>query len=489
MSNQIVSINKSDIKELAKNSLDYFAGLAIPHVYSMEYPPVFQTIWSILIGGRDQRTSQVALGIPRGFGKTTLAKLFLAHSVYYSSKKYILIVASTQAKADNILRDVVGVLASANMVAVYGDATKTASVNNAHLFLTEFNGRSIAIQAIGTGSDPRGSSIEWARPDFIYCDDAQSREDAFSPAKSRQFRDWFEYTLKYTRNEASCQFVYTGNMFPTEDCLLLRLHRDPKWTSLVVGAVTIEGKSLWEAHKPIAQIYSELEDAISHDTLDSFCAEVLNDYRTTVRTPLSLSDITAIPTDTIEANATGGFVVIDPAGEELRSDDTAIGVFLLVDGVPYLTEVISKVLTPPETIETAIDLCAKYGVSLIAVESYAYQKSLIHWFNRTMSSLGIYGIDCVGITRGKLSKNRAIIDMVTSLRKHEIGLASELVTTVLSYITMFNPESKTNKDDVLDLLVYSLMVVAVHSNKLTRVLYDDSTVIEAVTPEYITSIL
>ena len=70
------SFKTSEVEQNAKNSLDFLAALALPTVFKYLFPPVFQAIWTWLLSyvHKTRDFSQLAIGLPRGFGKTMLIK-------------------------------------------------------------------------------------------------------------------------------------------------------------------------------------------------------------------------------------------------------------------------------------------------------------------------------------------------------------------------------------------------------------------------------
>ena len=99
------SFHAQEVVDLARTSLDFLAGLAIPTVYEYHYPPVFLAVWDWMLGyvHKTRDFSQLALGLPRGFGKTALMKLFILYCILFTDKRFILIICENTSKAVNIL--------------------------------------------------------------------------------------------------------------------------------------------------------------------------------------------------------------------------------------------------------------------------------------------------------------------------------------------------------------------------------------------------
>src|SRR5574343_454802 len=105
---QEIAASSQEIHDAAKESLDFLAALAMPLVYQYEFPPVFLSIWDWLTtyAHKVRDFSQLALGLPRGFGKTMVIKLFILYCILFTKKKFILVLCETTEKAINIIADV-----------------------------------------------------------------------------------------------------------------------------------------------------------------------------------------------------------------------------------------------------------------------------------------------------------------------------------------------------------------------------------------------
>ena len=117
------SFKTSEVEQNAKNSLDFLAALALPTVFKYLFPPVFQAIWTWLLSyvHKTRDFSQLAIGLPRGFGKTMLIKIFVLYCILFTKKQFILIICGTQTKANNVITDIVSMLSETNIKRVFGD--------------------------------------------------------------------------------------------------------------------------------------------------------------------------------------------------------------------------------------------------------------------------------------------------------------------------------------------------------------------------------
>ena len=117
------AFQSQEVQTLAKENLDFLAALAMPTVFQFGFPPVFQAVWQWLLSETFKPRSfpQLALGLPRGFGKTTLIKIYILFCILFTQKRFILIISATATLAENILSDVMDMLNELINKQVFGD--------------------------------------------------------------------------------------------------------------------------------------------------------------------------------------------------------------------------------------------------------------------------------------------------------------------------------------------------------------------------------
>lgn len=461
--------------------MDMLAGLALPDVLSILFPPVFKALWQLLTEAAAKLGdfTQLAVGLPRGFGKTTVIKLFALWCILFSKKQFILIVGSNQSKAEAILADICFLLDEPNIKAIFGDWKVSQEVNRQDLKKFQIAGKTMVLACLGAGGDPRGLNIRFSRPDVIIMDDVQSRENALSRVQAQALRGWLFSTLLKTKSPVGCLFIYIGNMFASEDCILKELQNNADWTSFIAGAILSDGKSLWEELHSKENLIKELERDARAGNAQIFFSELLNDSSTQSITGFDPTKLLKWPDARNMEQPQGKFIIIDPAGQSQASDPTVITLFELWDGVPWARKVKRGNYSPKATIEEAITMGLEEQCSCIIVESVAYQASLLFWFGEICKMQGIEGFDFLPISRAGGSKNSAIMTMFRQLQGYndgknqvppELGLHPDILSLVLVDISSFNPQKRNNRDDLLDVIAYAVMAVLKYRAEIGKVM-------------------
>lgn len=461
---QEVSVNSSEVYELAKSDLDFLSALAIPLIFQYCFPPTFKAVWNWLIEyvHKQRDFSKLALGLPRGFGKTTLIKLYILYCILFTRKKFILIISSTSTLAENILADVIDMLNEPNIQKIFGDWRLGIEKDTLGLKKFGFRGRNIILAGIGAGTSLRGMNLKHERPDVMIFEDFQTREDADSIVTSNKLEQWLYGTAMKAKSPHGCQYIFVANMYPVKTSILRKLKSDRNWIKFIAGGIikdnTGEAISLWEELQPINQLLDEFQSDLDSGHPEIFFAEVLNDENAAVNSAIDLDKLPIYPYPEGDI-PTGNFIVIDPARDKAKSDDTSIGYFETHDNIPVMKEIDTGIFSPGETIRRSLMTALRRNCRCIAIESNGYQGSLKYWFDFMCQQYGISGIEAVEIFSGAESKNSRIIGMFRRLEKGEQFIHPSVLALISLQIMQFNPLRKDNEDGILDCLTYAPRVV------------------------------
>jgi len=452
---QSIAADTQQVQESARQSLDFLAALAMPDVYKYAFPMVFTGVWQWLseYAHKIRDFSQIALGLPRGFSKTTVLKLFILYCILFTKKTFILYIGGTQMKANDVIGDIADMLDEPNIKATFGDWRIGLVSDRADFKLFGFRGRNIILRAAGAGSDIRGITRKNRRPDIMIFDDVQTREDADSQVISDQIENWMQGTAMKAKSPEGCLYIFLANMYPTKFSLLKRLKPNPNWMKFIVGGITDDGKSLWEELHPLKQLLREFQNDAAAGKANIFFSEVLNDENATVNNDF---DLTKIPDYDIDEDEIpqGKGIIIDPSNDKENSDATAIMYMEVHQGIPVGREILEEHLSPLDTIKKAIELALKYNCRVVGIEANAYQYSLLFWFNHVCREFGITGIEVVPLYTGTMQKNNRILGALALYLSGKIKIHPSARPLVNNQIGGFNPMKTKNVDGILDCLTY-----------------------------------
>lgn len=439
------------------NSLNLFAALLMGDIFEEEFPETHVAYWALLVNAAfsGERELRYALGLPRGFAKTTLIKLFICWLYIYTDHRFVVIVSSTIALAKNVLKDIVDFMSTPNFRAIWGNWDNKVETETKEDVRFTFREKFCILQAIGAESSVRGLNVDNERPSVIICEDSQTRESAQSEIQNKAFITWFTGTLLKARSYRRSFVIYIGNMY-NEQCLLNQLRLNDEWVSLVTSAILASGESIWPKFRTVKSLLREYRSDCSLGLGHVFLSEVMND-------PTAMNggffDLAAIQPYQFDEDNTKNFIyahyiIIDPATGKQGGDDTAIGAVAVINGKAVLVEVLHDKWGDDETVREGLKLALKYRACLIAVESVAYQITLCNYFKRTINQKRIQGIQIVEVSPHGVAKQKRIFSGTQKWLKQEIDIHPNARPAVMDQATFYNPTIPKSIDDILDVVAY-----------------------------------
>lgn len=456
---QSTQANVKEVYEKGFHDFQFFAGLCLPDVMRFKFPVLYIAIWLMLvkaISAEDRaKVVRFALGLPRGFAKTTFIKVLICWLIVYDKVTFVLVVCATEPHAHNFLADVNDMLGSPNMEKIYGMWNVNLAIDSKELKKCSYRRRAVILAAIGSGTSVRGLNIKHERPDFVICDDMQTKENATSDTDSIRLLEWFIGTLLKAVSPVFAMCVYVGNMYP-QNCILLKLKENPYWTSLITGCILSDGKSLWEELHPIKALYEGFKHDESIGLAHIWFAEMMNDP---IIGQISLLPEGIIPTCKLKVEdiiPDAGFIVIDPAGFKKAADDNVIAAFLVQQQIPYLANLQAGNFNPMEVIQKTVEIALTLNIRVIFIESVAYQQTLKFWFEHVISKLNIKDhfviVEITPKNRSKDSRIRVSVQQLLSKTWFiaDMEARQRYIFQALSYKIGKN----NNRDDILDAGAY-----------------------------------
>lgn len=463
-----VTVKHEEAFNAAKSNLNFLAAMAMPYVFQYMYPKLFLAAWALMTEAvfRVRDFTQLVLGIPRGFGKTTLVKLFILFCILFTNRKFILVNSAVQELAENIIADVIDMLNEKNIIRVFGDWKIGIEKDTLNLKKFAYRSRTVILAAMGAGGSLRGLNLKNERPDVMIFEDVQTRECADSKVQSDALERWMVGTAMKAKSPHGCFFLFVGNMYPTPYSILRKLKKNPKWTKFICGGILADGTSLWEELQPIKQLLSELDNDVEMGHEDIFAAEVLNDENAKLNTKVKLEKINEWPFTEID-RPQGKFIVIDPATKKKNADLITITYFEVYDGVPAACDIDEGNYSPMETIKHALFLALKYKCNLIGVEATAYQSTLLFWFDHVCKELDIAGFDFVELHTGGYSKNSRITNGIKMMSTGELRVHPRCRALVVNQLSAWNPLKRDNIDGILDTIAYAPTLLEQYAHMMT----------------------
>lgn len=471
----VINASSAEIYERGKVDINFFASLAIPEVCIYPFPMFYLACFQLLVN-RDQKDMgkllRFALGLPRGHAKTTFIKILISWLIVYDRAKFVLIVCSDSPLAELLLADIHDILLSDNITAVYGDWAAGLSIDSADTKKSQYHSRPVSLVARGWKSGIRGINLRHTRPDIIFLDDAQTKQNAESVSDSQNLLSTLVGTIfRAIAPYGDRLIIYVGNMY-NDTCVLNKFRKNPGWISMVTGAILSDGQPLW----PEVFSLEDLMEGYYHDEAlgmsHVWFAEVMNDPvgggLSIFPQPLPLS---AIEDSELEL-ADGAFITIDPAGFRNTSDDNVIAVHLKYGEKGVIVESKKGILDPEQLIINALTLALKWKVSLIGVEDTGYQMTLSFWLTKYIVQLGLNSLVVVPLSPHGRTKEARIRLLIADLYNGSYIIHDPETRRDFTWqASLYKLGKKDNRDDLLDACAYGLDVRNEYWHQITKLDY------------------
>lgn len=453
---------------------DFFSKLCIPHVMDFTFPVQYLAIWQMLVAARTQeeriKILRFALGLPRGFAKTTFIKILICWFLCYDFAIFILVVCADEPLAYNLLSDIDEILSSSNMEKVYGNWSLNKGIDNKEQKTCLYRNKPRILVAVGANSSVRGLNIKNERPDLIFFDDMQTAENAMSETESLALMTRFVGTFLKLVSPEFALVIYVGNMYPG-NCILAKLRDNKQWVSLITGCILADGASLWPELHPIDSLYEGFKHDVQMGMGHVWFAEMMNDpieQKTSLLPDGILPECPYTETD-INERAIGGCVIVDPAGYRVLSDENVVGVHLLMDDRNFVFAAgTGGVVDPEKVITQALGYCLHYNLSVIAVETTAYQQTLKFWMEKYIETMELDHIIVVELTPAGRKKVFRIIAWIKEILAGACHVYGDVRAKILWQALAYKLDKKDNRDDWLDDGAYVLDVRADYWDEILK---------------------
>lgn len=157
------------------------------------------------------RYIKLLLGWARGLAKSTHCDILLPLWLWCNGDlKVMLLVGQTQEKANKLLGDLQAEFeGNQRLKNDYGDQAGSGNWQDGN-FVTA-NG--CAFFALGVGQSPRGIRYHQYRPDYIVCDDLDTKQVCRNPKRVREYANWICEDLIPCMDERGGRFIDVNNVF------------------------------------------------------------------------------------------------------------------------------------------------------------------------------------------------------------------------------------------------------------------------------------
>lgn len=245
------------------------------------------------------------------------------------------------------------------------------------------------------------------------------------------------------------------------DALLMALHKDPEWTSIIFGVKDLQGDLLWAANMNQRKIDAKKQSYARAGLLHQYYLEYENTIRAAESQKFKASYFSILYAPRGDLIRCGQ--VLDPAiSQKAKADFSAIAVGgMTAKGLFHVVDMWGKQgATPREQIDKYFELSKRWqcdaGEGGHGVESVAYQGVLVHLFREEMFRKKHY-FEITPITHSKnpQSKEQRIVGILQPRYANGYIMHNRSFPLLETQLQDF-PNGKRDLPDALAMLVHLL---------------------------------
>lgn len=448
-------MSTGEIISALKSSCSFFMNFFLPDELEYEVPEFHPTTWEYLIS---VTIEQVALALPRGHAKTTLAKLAVVWYFLFTPFRFCIYTSNTHAVAAEACLDVIKYITSDNFVSVFGAVTFDVKQDQKGFykftmrFIDEAGNlreKDCILKAMGAGQQVRGLNIDNTRPELAIVDDLEDQDNTATPVLIKKLAQWFFGAFFKALSRRRRKVIYIGNMLSNRSLLYHFCEKSDDWHSLRYGCVLSDGRPLWPDMWPIDKIKKDFEEYRKLNLTPLWFAEMMNLPVAEGNLLIESDDIPYCPI-LLPGEQKAAFITIDPAiSEKTWADDRAIAVHALHPGGHWqVVEYVTGKFPPDHMFWIVVELCQKWRTRVVGIEQAGYQMALRYLFE-TLGAINHQHFDIVEIPHKNKSKVERLAVWCSLLRKRA-WMLNEGDWEITEQLMAFDPMKKNNVDDLID---------------------------------------
>lgn len=207
----------------------------LPHYLTQATSRMHSEILGVLAALADHRGQHINRMAPRGFAKSTLvSKAYPLWSILEGREPFTLLLSDTSNQAITFLKAIKFEIENNEKIrAHYGRIARPGKEWKQDLISLP-NGCMVA--AVGAQGRIRGLTNNNRRPTLVVIDDANKREDAYSPTMRARTLDWLKRDVMPVGEPGHTNFVCVGTPIHRES-VVCELGRDATWDTQTYRAI------------------------------------------------------------------------------------------------------------------------------------------------------------------------------------------------------------------------------------------------------------
>lgn len=433
----------------------------------------------------------IAIAAPRGHSKsTTITVSYTLATVLFRERRYVLLIADTEAQAALFLGTIKQILYDSSQIhQLFGLSITEKGVEfvkdtETDIIVKFQDGHTFRIVAKGAEQKLRGMLWNGQRPDLIVIDDLLNEELVANKDRRDKLRRWVYGSLIPCRSTKGI-IRWVGTVMNLDDpfCSLMptETHKDTiieplkvwakrkkgMWRSVKYMAHTLDySKLLWPQRNTI-QYFKELRNDFEEQGIpEVYACEMLNNPVDDSIRYFRRGDFLPMQPEDRKKNLTY-YITADLAiSLRDRADYTAIVIGGMdSNGQLMIKNCIRERLSGDEIVATLISLQKIYNPQAVGIEDTQISKALGPYLNKTMQETGVY-LNVLALKPHRQDKLQRARSIQARMRAGMVKFDKDS-----DWWPQFEDECMTfpraRHDDVVDALSYQGILIDIMSEGLT----------------------
>jgi len=449
---QHVQGNYDDILSGLKNNCEFFVNFFLHEQITYGVPDFHIKIWSLMIGGDFLR---IAMAVPRGHAKTTLAKLSAVWYFLFSDVRFIVYVSNTNQVATDAVKDIIGFMECDNFKSMFGELDWEKRNEGDGTYIFKLGDKRCILRARGLGQQLRGINVDNMRPQYAIVDDLEDSSENQTDLAQRQRDTWFFGTFIKCLDPFWNKVVYIGNL-TSNTCLLRKLLELSSWHSMRMGCLLSNGTPLWPQIWPIDKLIEDYKTYVELGLVHLWMAEMMNLVMVGDNALIKPEEIYyRVPVTPDECIAC--FITIDPS-TGFGNDSSGIVVHGLVpdqfgNNIPQAVDYVLGKFDEGQLFKETLELMQKWNCTVVGLESISFQRILKTLFEILFLQAGVTQYTLLPLTPGRVSKPERLRGLCGIIKQKGYALTFgdvEATTQLLEFDIL----KQQNVDDLIDSIAY-----------------------------------
>jgi len=473
---QNVSVNLHHVRNLLKHDPEFFIHFFMGESITVDVPEFHKEVFMEMTHADIDR---LALAIPRGTAKTTLAKLCCVWYLIFSEYRFVLYVSGAHDLVVPYVNDVAEFFKSDNFRAVFGEVEWKVHQDGKGVYKFRILnlGKTCILRGLGSGQRVRGVNVDNERPQLAICDDIEDDEDVETEAAHEKMRRWWFGPFQKCLNPVKNKIIASGNLLSNRSVLYMLL-KSARWRSFLYAIIRENGESLWPDIWPLEAIKADFLDYQENNMISRWFAEMMNQPVAEGGGLIKGEEITYRPARN-PGEPAYGFITIDPAlSNESWADNCAIGAHAWIEEEcqwQTVEEFHQRGIDPVDIFYKAVDMAQRWHFRAIGVESGSMQQALEHLFRHLQLTNNLTQYTFLPVKNYNRSKTQRLSSWAAMLKPKKDADGYERPAQwaltegdfiITQQLLNYEPSRRDNDDDVIDMCGHALLMIDQHMDAI-----------------------